>query len=108
MPVINHPAMLAQQFGRPKGSKNKAITAAKLTQKVRELAHADKAPERIYSFLLSYLDNDKAKDSERIKAAKFLLDKFIVDANVDQLVDNKPVIESPEEALAILQALDKE
>lgn len=108
MPEITHPKMLAQQHGRKKGSKNKAITAYELTQKFRALCAERNTPEMLYKFFEDMMNNEKIKPSERIKAAKFLMDKQVTDASIDSIIESKTTIDTPEEALAILQGLNAE
>lgn len=92
--------------GRPKGSKNKRITAAKLSQQYREIAASDNAPQKLYEFWQQVMNDPNVRMSERIKASEQLAKRVINNADVETLTDNMTTIESPEEALAILNGLD--
>lgn len=92
--------------GRPLGSKNKKVTAAKLSQRYRELADQDNAPELLYEFWKEVMNNPEVRWSERLKASEQLAKRAINNADVETLTDAGNVVTSAEEALAILNGLD--
>lgn len=109
MPEITHPKMLEQiGTGRPKGSKNKKITAAKISQRYRELAASENAEQALYEFWKQMMNDPNVRWSERLKASEALAKRIIVSADVETLTENKATVETAEEALAILQGLDGE
>lgn len=93
--------------GRPKGSKNKN-PKNQMNKELMERYLAENVPGEIHDILMSIARDTKARSSDRIKAAQAIQNKAIVSADVDTIVESKTTIDTPEEALAILQGLNTE
>ena len=91
--------------GRNKGSKNKKHTKKYINEQFIKACAEDNTAEAIRAFFVSVMNDPKVRTSERIKAAENVMKRLIVSADMDLLVENKPTVESAEEALAILHGL---